>query len=61
MEAGTAGFAGFVLLIIGLLHLDDATPSHMRIGWAALGFAGLLFVLATVLAIYEHKNGERDD
>lgn len=60
MDAGIAGFGGIVLLVVGLTHLDDLTPSHVRIGWAALGFAALLFVLATVLAIHETRNGEPD-
>lgn len=38
-------WAGIIFCGIALAHLDDTTPSHVRLGWAALAIGLVCLVM----------------
>lgn len=51
---------GFILVIIGIVHINDTSASHLRFGWAAL-VVGTILILASLIFEKDDKDAEENE
>jgi uncharacterized membrane protein len=55
MDLDFLAFVGVILIPVGLTHLDDKSPGHIRVGYAALAIGLVLIVVAYWAYVQEQK------